>query len=75
MPLWYAAVHGLEANFITPILLGRRFTLNPVIIFISLIFWTWLWGPIGGFLSVPLLIVGAAAVSHLLPDREAELPS
>jgi predicted PurR-regulated permease PerM len=39
-PLWYLLLHLLEANFITPVLLGRRFTLNPVVIFVSLIFWT-----------------------------------
>jgi predicted PurR-regulated permease PerM len=49
-------LHLLEANFLTPVLLGRRFTLNPVIIFVSLIFWTWLWGVPGALLSVPILV-------------------
>lgn len=53
---WYFALHLLEANFITPVLLGRRFTLNPVVIFVSLIFWTWLWGVPGALLSVPILV-------------------
>ena len=53
---WYLFLHFLEANGITPILLGRRFTLNPVVIFVSLIFWTWLWGVPGAFLSVPILV-------------------
>ncbi len=43
-PGWYLLLHLLEANFIAPMLLGRRFTLNPAVIFVSLIFWTWLWG-------------------------------
>lgn len=55
-PAWYLLLHLLEANFITPVLLGRRFTLNPVVIFISLIFWTWLWGVPGALLSVPILV-------------------
>ena len=55
-PAWYLLLHLLEANFITPVLLGRRFTLNPVVIFISLIFWTWLWGVPGALLSVPMLV-------------------
>ena len=55
-PGWYLLLHLLEANFITPILLGRRFTLNPVVIFVSLIFWTWLWGIPGALLSVPILV-------------------
>jgi predicted PurR-regulated permease PerM len=53
---WYLLLHALEANLITPVLLGRRFTLNPVVIFVSLIFWTWLWGVSGALLSVPILV-------------------
>jgi len=55
-PVWYLLLHLLEANLITPVLLGRRFTLNPVVIFVSLIFWTWLWGVPGALLSVPILV-------------------
>jgi predicted PurR-regulated permease PerM len=55
-PAWYLLLHTLEANLITPVLLGRRFTLNPVVIFVSLIFWTWLWGVAGALLSVPILV-------------------
>jgi len=55
-PAWYLVFHLLEANLITPVLLGRRFTLNPVVIFVSLIFWTWLWGVPGALLSVPILV-------------------
>jgi predicted PurR-regulated permease PerM len=54
-PTWYLLLHLLEANLLTPMLLGRRFTLNPVVIFVSLIFWTWLWGVPGALLSVPIL--------------------
>jgi predicted PurR-regulated permease PerM len=53
---WYLLLHLLEANLVTPVLLGRRFTLNPVVIFVSLIFWTWLWGVPGALLSVPILV-------------------
>ena len=55
-PAWYLLFHLLEANLVTPVLLGRRFTLNPVVIFVSLIFWTWLWGVPGALLSVPILV-------------------
>jgi predicted PurR-regulated permease PerM len=55
-PAWYLLLHLLEANLVTPLLLGRRFTLNPVVIFVSLIFWTWLWGVPGAILSVPILV-------------------
>jgi predicted PurR-regulated permease PerM len=55
-PAWYLLLHLLETNLVTPILLGRRFTLNPVVIFVSLIFWTWLWGVPGALLSLPILV-------------------
>jgi len=55
-PAWYLLLHLLESNLVTPVLLGRRLTLNPVVIFVSLIFWTWLWGVPGALLSVPLLV-------------------
>ena len=53
---WYLLLHTLESKLLTPVLLGRRFTLNPVVIFVSLIFWTWLWGVPGALLSVPILV-------------------
>jgi predicted PurR-regulated permease PerM len=55
-PAWYLLLHLLESNLITPVLLGKRFTLNPVVIFVSLIFWTVLWGVPGALLSVPILV-------------------
>ena len=72
-PAWYLLVHLLEANLITPMALGRRFTLNPVIIFISLMFWTWLWGVAGALLSVPILMSVKAfceRVPALIPVSE-----
>lgn len=55
-PAWYLALHLVEANLVTPILLGRRFELNAVVIFVSLIFWMWMWGALGALLSVPILV-------------------
>jgi predicted PurR-regulated permease PerM len=69
-PGWYLLLHLLEANLVTPVLLGRRFTLNPVMIFISLIFWTWLWGVPGALLSVPFL-VSIAVVCDRVPKLSA----
>jgi predicted PurR-regulated permease PerM len=73
-PIFYLALTTLEGHFITPNILGRRFTLNPLAVFLNLVFWTWLWGPVGSFLSVPILIVGSSAFEHLAPGQEAELP-
>ncbi|HEY0222910.1 MAG TPA: AI-2E family transporter [Pseudolabrys sp.] len=74
-PLVYAAFATLEGYFIAPSLIGRRLTLNPLAVFLSLVFWTWLWGPVGAFLAVPLLIMGLVAFGHLFPaDEDPDLP-
>ncbi len=72
-PLLFLALATLEGHFITPSIMGRRLTLNPLTVFLSLVFWTWLWGPVGAFLAVPLLIMAMVVVDHLFP--EPELPA
>jgi predicted PurR-regulated permease PerM len=52
----YLILHLIEADAITPFVLGRRFTLNPVIIFVALMFFVWLWGILGALLAMPLLV-------------------
>jgi len=74
-PLLFLAMATLEGHFITPAIMGRRLTLNPLIVFLSLVFWTWLWGPVGAFLAVPLLIVVMVVADHLFPEDEPELPA
>jgi predicted PurR-regulated permease PerM len=54
--------------------MGHRLTLHPLTVFLSLVFWTWLWGPVGAFLAVPLLILGLVVTEHLLPNDEPDLP-
>jgi predicted PurR-regulated permease PerM len=66
-PLIYLGVHALESNFLTPMILGRRLTLNPVVIFVSLIFWTWMWGIPGALLAVPLLMMLKIICDHFRP--------
>ena len=73
-PLAYLAFTTLEGHFITPSIMGRRLTLIPLTVFLSLIFWTWLWGPAGAFLAVPLLIVAMVAIQHIFPQEERVLP-
>jgi predicted PurR-regulated permease PerM len=73
-PLLYLAFTTLEGHFITPGIMGRRLTLNPLIVFLSLVFWTWLWGPIGAFLAVPILIVLLVISSHVFPKSALSLP-
>ena len=49
--------HTIEANVITPMVLGKRLTINPLLILVSLSFWGWVWGTPGALLAVPLLII------------------
>jgi predicted PurR-regulated permease PerM len=61
----YFLLHFVEANFITPHILGRRFTLNPVVIFVALMFGLWLWGAAGALLAVPLLVTAKVVCDHV----------
>jgi predicted PurR-regulated permease PerM len=51
----YMVIHIVEGETITPMLLARRFILNPVLVIISIVFWYWMWGVAGALLAVPLL--------------------
>jgi predicted PurR-regulated permease PerM len=71
----FLVIHLIEGQFVTPMLLARRFTLNPVLVVVSLIFWYWMWGVPGAVLAVPVLamikiicdgIAPWAAIGHLI---------
>ena len=51
----YLIIHFIEGEAVTPILLARRFTLNPVLVIVALVFWYWMWGVGGALLAVPML--------------------
>ena len=70
----FAAVAFIEGHFVTPAIIGRRLELNALAVFIALAFWTWLWGPMGAFLSSPILIVGLVLREHLIPVKDGTLP-
>lgn len=61
----YLALHTVEANVITPTVLGARFTMNPVLILLALSYFGWIWGVTGALLSVPILLTLTALVDHL----------
>jgi predicted PurR-regulated permease PerM len=73
-PLAFAVMTFLEGHFITPTIVGRRLSLNALAVFMALAFWTWLWGPMGAFLSSPLLIVALILKDHLMPVHSPQLP-
>jgi predicted PurR-regulated permease PerM len=63
-PARYFGIHLVEGEWLTPMLLARRFTLNPVLVILSLLFWFWIWGVPGAILAVPML-----AIVKIVSDR------
>jgi len=78
-PLWaaflpaglYLAVHVIEGETVTPMLLARRFTINPLLVIISLVFWYWMWGVPGGNPPPPPML----AMTKIICDRILSLAS
>lgn len=73
-PLLFVGLTTVEGHVVTPSIVGRSLTLNPFAVFLGLTFWTWLWGPVGAFLSVPFLIIGMVVVDHLDDTQDVDLP-
>jgi len=66
-PAVYLAFGTLEGSFVTPWIMGRSLTLNPVIILLSLTFWGWMWGIVGIVLAVPILAAFKIFCAHIKP--------
>jgi predicted PurR-regulated permease PerM len=74
-PIWqallpcalYAAIHLIEGEIVTPMLLARRFTLNAFLVILSLVFWFWMWGIPGAILSVPMLAIVKIVCDRIRP--------
>jgi predicted PurR-regulated permease PerM len=64
-PVAYLGITTLEGQVITPTLIGHRLTINPCLVFLSIAFWTWMWGLVGAFLAVPILLCAMVAVRRL----------
>ena len=65
VPAAFLAINLVQANFVTPLLLGKRLTLNPVAIFVGLAFWWWIWGVPGAFIAVPVLATFKIFCDHI----------
>lgn len=68
-PAVYLGLHFIESQFVTAQVLGVTMTMNPFLVFVSLSFWIWLWGPIGGFIAVPSLLVIYALLRNTVQMR------
>jgi predicted PurR-regulated permease PerM len=72
----YLLLGFVEGNFVTPQLLGRAVTMNPFLIFLSITYWLWAWGPVGGLIAVPSLLILYSIAANILPVRgPAPLPN
>jgi predicted PurR-regulated permease PerM len=67
VPGAFAVLNILEAYLVTPLVLGKRLTLNPVVVFLTLTFWGWIWGVAGAILAVPIMVVFKILCDHSEP--------
>jgi len=65
VPAVFFALTVLEGQILAPIFTGKRLTLNPVVIFLSMLFWGWLWGIIGALMAVPILMIFKICCDHI----------
>ena len=81
VPAVFLVLTTLEGQVITPMLTGRSLTLNPVVIFLSMLVWTWLWGMVGALMAVPILMTfkilcdeveALAPIGEFLSGKQAE---
>jgi len=66
----YAVLIVVEGQFVTPTIIGRHLELNALAVLLSLAFWTWLWGPMGAFLSSPILMVALIINQRLYGEED-----
>ena len=65
--IFYLCINLTEAQFVTPHVLGQQLTTNPFLVFLTVLFWLWLWGAAGGFVAVPFLIIATSCLNALGP--------
>ncbi|MBV9757374.1 MAG: AI-2E family transporter [Alphaproteobacteria bacterium] len=65
----YLVIHLIEGETVTPMILARRFTVNPVAVVLGLVFWYWMWGVPGAVLSVPMLAIMKIVCDDVPPLR------
>lgn len=67
----FVGLNMIEAQFVTPSFIGRQMSINPLLVFLSLVLWLWLWGPVGGLIAIPTLVW----VLFVFGDRPAAAPT
>ncbi len=67
--LVFFLVHLIMENLIFPAIMGRQWEVNPFLVFIAIVFWTWMWGAVGAMLALPLSLIVMTIVNELFPER------
>lgn len=70
----YFILVTVEANYVTPTVVGTRFTINPFLVFLSVVFWSWLWGLFGAFLAMPMMVVATTIYEAFRSPERVKLP-
>jgi predicted PurR-regulated permease PerM len=63
-------IHLLMENLVFPAIMGRQWEINPFLVFIAIIFWTWMWGAVGAMLALPLSLIAMTIANELFPERK-----
>lgn len=66
----FLMINMIEAQFVTPAMVGRHISVNPLLIFVSLVIWLWIWGPIGGIVAIPVLVMVLVMLDIFEVDSE-----
>ncbi|MBY6074374.1 AI-2E family transporter [Vannielia litorea] len=66
----YLCMNVTEGQFVTPSLVGKTLKVNPLLIFLSLVFFLWIWGPLGGFVAIPVLLWVLLVADLMTPDQD-----
>jgi predicted PurR-regulated permease PerM len=66
----FFCVHLLTENVVFPAIMGKQLEMNPFVVFLAIVFWTWMWGAIGAMLALPLSLVVMAVVNELFIEEK-----
>ncbi len=73
--LGFLCLNMMEAQFVTPSLVGKHVSLNALLVFVALVFGLWFWGPIGGIVSIPVMVIAAALLDDNVVRRGNVAPA
>ncbi len=68
----FFGVHMAVENLVFPAIMGRQLELNPFIVFLAIIFWTWMWGAVGAMLALPLSLIVMTVIDELFIEEKAQ---